>query len=368
MAARYWVGGTDNWGTTAGLKWSTTSGGAGGAATPAITDDVFIDAASGAVTITKITGAATILSLDFTGFTGTFANANIVVGMNSGSLTMATGMTYTVTTGGFSFSGAGTYTITSRGKVLGQITKYASGTLLLGDALDVRGGNAGYRTFRFDNGTLNTNGFVLKCSVFRSNTASTRTLTTTTAGCIEIYGVAGVTPVVIWDTSVVTGLTITAGGKIRVFSPSIGGGYIGSIISSGAITLPTLEVSIVGYNLLQLSAPTFAGLIADSSGDGSSNYNEILLSNDVTVAGNLTLKSYSTTSYQVTLKSTSAGFQRVLSCSGTVIADKITVKDNIAAGVSSPFYATESVLSNTTNWILVGAAATKHLMLVGVGQ
>ena len=34
MAARYWVGGTDNWNATVGTKWATTSGGAGGAAVP----------------------------------------------------------------------------------------------------------------------------------------------------------------------------------------------------------------------------------------------------------------------------------------------------------------------------------------------
>jgi hypothetical protein len=31
MADRYWVGGTDTWNGTALLKWSTTSGGVGGA-------------------------------------------------------------------------------------------------------------------------------------------------------------------------------------------------------------------------------------------------------------------------------------------------------------------------------------------------
>lgn len=46
MAARYWVGGQGNWTDTS--HWSTTSGGSSGAAVPLYTDDVYIDANSGA--------------------------------------------------------------------------------------------------------------------------------------------------------------------------------------------------------------------------------------------------------------------------------------------------------------------------------
>jgi len=43
MPDKYWVGGTDTWNATVGSKWSLTSGGAGGAAIPTITDAVFIN-------------------------------------------------------------------------------------------------------------------------------------------------------------------------------------------------------------------------------------------------------------------------------------------------------------------------------------
>ena len=62
MADRYWVGGTANWDGTAGTKWATTSGGAGGASVPTAADNVFFDAASGAVTVTV---AATSNCLNF---------------------------------------------------------------------------------------------------------------------------------------------------------------------------------------------------------------------------------------------------------------------------------------------------------------
>lgn len=72
MANRYWVGGTATWDGTALLKWSTTSGGIGGAAVPTTADIVFFDAASGAGTVT-LGISPTVNFLTFAGFTGTFA-------------------------------------------------------------------------------------------------------------------------------------------------------------------------------------------------------------------------------------------------------------------------------------------------------
>jgi len=57
MANRYWVGGTDTWNATAGSKWSTTSGGAGGSAVPTAADDVYIDANAGG-NVTFATGGS----------------------------------------------------------------------------------------------------------------------------------------------------------------------------------------------------------------------------------------------------------------------------------------------------------------------
>ena len=69
MSDRYWVGGTANWDGTAGTKWATTSGGAGGASVPTSADNVYFDANSGAVTVT-VSISAPCKNLDFSGFTG----------------------------------------------------------------------------------------------------------------------------------------------------------------------------------------------------------------------------------------------------------------------------------------------------------
>jgi len=89
-ANRYWVGGTDSWDATPGLKWSTISGGTGGAAVPTSTDDVFFDLNSGSVTVTRGAGAC-CNNLDFTGFTGSMIGTDGMV--NYGNLILGSGMT-----------------------------------------------------------------------------------------------------------------------------------------------------------------------------------------------------------------------------------------------------------------------------------
>jgi hypothetical protein len=136
MANRYWVGGTNSWNTTAGTKWALTSGGAGGQAVPTSADDVFFDAASGAVVATITTASGTAAkSINCTGFTGTLAST--VVGFPvHGSLTLSATMTAT----SLSFDINATGTVTTAGKTLTDLTIAASGgTVTLGDALTVSG-------------------------------------------------------------------------------------------------------------------------------------------------------------------------------------------------------------------------------------
>lgn len=99
MAARYWVGGSATWDNLALLKWSTTSGGVGGAAVPTTSDTVFFDAASGASTVTIGSGIATCSTLTMTGFTGTLAFGTNNITIASGSATIYTGATTFSVTG-----------------------------------------------------------------------------------------------------------------------------------------------------------------------------------------------------------------------------------------------------------------------------
>ena len=99
MASRYWVGGSATWDGTAGSKWSTTSGGAGGAAVPTNADDVFFDANSGSVTVT-VSGSRACLNLDTSGFTGTIDFGSSVLTIANGG---TNGAVYIAPTGTYNF-------------------------------------------------------------------------------------------------------------------------------------------------------------------------------------------------------------------------------------------------------------------------
>jgi len=76
MATYYWVGGNGTWNNASTTNWSSTSGGAGGAGFPTTADNIIVNAASGAATI-SIGTSAVCLNADFTGFTGTVATGTV---------------------------------------------------------------------------------------------------------------------------------------------------------------------------------------------------------------------------------------------------------------------------------------------------
>lgn len=143
MAARYWVGGAATWDGTAGAKWSTTSGGASGAAAPTAADDVYFDAASGAVAVALASGAVA-RSLDCTGFTGTLSHGSgftltvgdATAGAGNVALKFVAGMTYTlgnVATSAITFAStsATQQTIDFGGKTFGNVTFSVAGNYAL---------------------------------------------------------------------------------------------------------------------------------------------------------------------------------------------------------------------------------------------
>ncbi len=121
-ANRFWVGGTDTWDATAGSKWSTTSGGAGGAAIPGSGDIAIFDTGSGTVTVAaSIGGTNTVQHIRNTGGANSF----------TGTLNFATNSP-TISTGSFVFTAAGSPIIVGGG------TMTVTGDL----GFDVTGANA----------------------------------------------------------------------------------------------------------------------------------------------------------------------------------------------------------------------------------
>jgi len=171
MANRYWVGGTNNWNGTAGTKWSETSGGAGGASEPTSADDVFFDGNSGTVTVTVSTSTRVCRTLNFTGFTGTFAGSTAL--QIHGSLIAPAGFTRTYT-GSITFLGSGSWNIEVGVIWAGLWTlDNVSGEWSLSSNLEFTLGNA---TISLLGGTFNTDNYDLIISDLISSGSVVRTL------------------------------------------------------------------------------------------------------------------------------------------------------------------------------------------------
>lgn len=195
MADRYWVGGTNNWDGIAGTKWSTSSGGAGGASVPTSVDDVFFtNLSTGVVTIAA--GNTGAKSINCTGFAGTVTGtANITV---SGSVTLSAGMTLTHT-GTLTINATGT--ITSAGKTLGALIINGVGiTVTLGDALICSS------TATLTAGTINLNNNNFTCLGFISSSETFARAITSGTGQFFVTGGDGQT---LWDVAGTTNYTVT---------------------------------------------------------------------------------------------------------------------------------------------------------------
>lgn len=212
MADRYWVGGTDTWNNTAGLKWSTTSGGAGGAAVPTTADDVYFDANSGSGTVTASSLAGNCLNLDFTGFTGTITGANFALHI-LGSFTLAAGMTWSGT-GSLSFESTSTgRTINLAGKTLDNAITFngaGGGWTLASDLIQAPSVSSGMVTLT--EGALDDGGFDVTIGAFSSSNTNTRSLTRTGLWTILGNSINNT----IWGTGTSTNMTHTGSGAIIV--------------------------------------------------------------------------------------------------------------------------------------------------------
>jgi len=268
MADRYWVGGTANWDGTAGTKWATTSGGAGGASVPTTADDVFFTNLSTG-TCTIATGNTGAKSINCTGFTGTIAGSVAIT--VAGSVTLVAAMTYTYT-GTVTFTGTGT--LITAGKTLRSVTVNGSGiTLTLGDAFNAPAASltvtqgtfdtAGYSLTIFDIASSNTNvrsillrnsavtiagtSIVLSTTTNLTWNAGTSTITTTSNGFNSWSGagltyynfVFGVTPsnsMSVPDSIILNNLTITPGASASLTAVRFGGNITvnGTLTISGA--------------------------------------------------------------------------------------------------------------------------------------
>lgn len=207
MADRYWVGGTGTWNSTNTTNWSATNGGAGGQSVPTAADNVFFTSLSGGGTCTN-SGTNACLSLNMTGYTGTFAGINVI--NISGNLTLSASGSLTYT-GAFSFAaGATTNTVNTNGKTIpGNLnSNKTSGTLQLSSAVTVSG------QVNINTASFNLNGFTLTTAYF-NYTGVSLTWGSPAGKVVCSRSTAGIA----FSNN---GASIATGGRIEILSPPSG--------------------------------------------------------------------------------------------------------------------------------------------------
>ena len=309
MANRYWVGGSAIWDGTAGSKWSTTSGGVGGAAVPTSADDVFFNAASGAVTC-NISGSRVCKSLTLTGFTGAFVGSSTPILTVSGNINL----------GGVSLSA------NSISVVVNAASNITAGGPLSFYTLTAASG--GILTFVDDITILN--GLLVQSggTVVGNGTTPTAFTTTVAAGGTVSLG-SGT-----WRTG---GWTVDAAATITPGTSTI---ITSATFSGGGHAYDTLwldnTATIVGSN-------TFANLKIDPG------VTVTFTAGTTTTVASLTWNG--TPSSVITVQSTSAGSAWNLSDStGSNVVSYCSIKDSAAAGGAAFTALSSTNVSGNSGW------------------
>lgn len=325
MANRYWVGGTATWDGTAGSKWATTSGGAGGAAVPTSADDVFFDANSGTGTITT-SGSRDCRSFTCTGFTGTWAGTATPVlsigDASGGAFVLGSGMTVafagTVTLFSSSTNGGAGWTFNTNGKTLpgALYINGSGGKWVLGGAMTVMG------NITHDRGTFDTAGFAVNANLYNANqTTQARTLTLASS----IVTLGSITAP--WNVNP-TGFTMTAN--------------TGTVICTGANNNFATQSSF-DYNGLSVQQNATGTCVLGGSGTitlanytrtGGAAYSALSMQVDLTLTNAITLNGNSNTN-RLHLQSAVFGTLRTITMANawqTVTATYLNVEDIAASG------------------------------------
>ena len=333
MADRYWVGGTASWDGTAGTKWATTSGGAGGASVPTTADAVFFSALSTG-TCTIATGNTGALSINCTGFTGTITGtADITV---AGSVTLVAGMAYTHT-GTVTLTGTGT--LTTAAKTFSGVTVDGSGiTVTLGGAL-----NMGNRNLTITQGTFVTANFQVIADDLISNNSNVRTITLGSSQ-LSLSGTNGI------NFANSTNLTFNANTSvINIFgtnaSFSGGGNTFYNAVFNGAFNGSRSITDANTFNNLTIQSTAF-GLV------------QLVLFANQTVNGTFSCTGFSATQ-RYFFRSNTPGTARTITAAAASISD-CDFRDITIAGAAAPVSTTRGGDCGGNSGITFPAAKTVY--------
>lgn len=349
----YWVGGTGNWSST--TKWSTSSGGASGAAVPTSLDSVVFDSASSA--------AGYVATVDSFSRCAAFTMAGPASGtvqFNSGVLQnmVIHGSVSFAATGifvGFSeimyLAGNSSYTFTTNGQAL-NCTLTLTGinsTWTLGSALSIGTINLNYGSFSTSvsnytlSGTLNSTTTTLKNARSISLNGSTCTLT-------------GSTPL---NLTPAANLTFNAGTSTINFSGS-SASFIGlglTYYNVAFTSASSLSLSISGANTV--NNLSFTGLT-------TLGVRTVSIAANQTINGTLTLGAGTAAAYRTFLASDTVGTTRTLTVNALAAgAADIDFRDITIAGAAAPISGTRFGDCKGNSGITFPAAKTVYFRATG---
>jgi hypothetical protein len=316
----FWVGGTDTWNSTAGLKWSYTSGGIGGAPAPTANDIVVFDLFSGGGTVT-LSNTAVCNTVVCIGFGGTITHPAGTIWTISGGLYFCSSMTYNASSSGtsrvlFNATCALPYTIFTAGQTMG-ITELngAGGGWVLGDDFTSLSGSIDFRVIQ---GSFDTGNFDMTVGGFDMTGTDTRSVT---LGNSEIT-LFGETAATLWDATDTTGLTFDAGTSTinLVGHEFVGGGldyYNVTVSSRQADRRFSGENTFVNLTVTGLSA-------VDS---------DFKFYDDMTITGTLTFTGNSVVNKFI-IQSDIYGTQRTITAAN-VVATNVHFQDIVGDGAAS---------------------------------
>jgi hypothetical protein len=272
-------------------------------------------------------------SVDFTGFTGTWAAHNAAATLY-GSLTLSTGMTFTASGGSMTFgASSGTQTITTSGKTYDQaITINCGGTVRLVDAVLM--GTS--RAFTHTSGTLDLNGKTLTVGTTYTTAAGTKVLTFN-AGTLVCPAVTTTA----FNNAAPTGFSTIAGTGTGIISMTgataktfVGGGSTFNCTLSndgaGALTITGGNTFTTLANGVQPTTFTFTAATTTTV----TNFNL----NGIT--GSL-----------VTINSATAAVHTLSKASGTVMGQFLSITNSTATGGATWYAANSTNVSGNTGWI-----------------
>ena len=358
-STRYWVGGTGNWSDTA--RWSTTSGGASGAAVPRSHDDVIFDSASNAIaytaTVDAVTGGIRMKSLTIAGpLVGnvTLAGTAAMVGIHGNVTLPATGLTRTYT-GGMTLSSNSTgLTFTTNGVALSSTLEIngVNCSWSLGSSLD-----DGVRTILLINGSFNCATYNLVASSLSSLYNHSRSFNFS-SGTITL---SGSNPIELGTTETSrANLTVTAGtaqincsGTSPIFSGNNQTFYNVAFTSTSAGTV-TID-GTNSFNNLSFTGITSAGLKV------------ISVTANQTVTGTLTFSAGTDATMRHFCRSNTIGTTRTITAAAVSMTD-VDFRDITISGAAAPASGTRIGDCKGNSGITFTAATTRYWNLAGGGN